>query len=233
MEEVLAIIPARGGSKGIPNKNIIPLLGKPLIEYTISAALQSKYVTKVMVSTDSDQIAKVSREKGAEVPFLRSEELAQDSTPAYPVIENILLEYQKTGFYPKWVIYLQPTSPLRTTKHIDEALEIAFQHQSEVVVSAVEVPHQFNPVSVMNLKDGKLSNFLHPEEGLILRRQEKPKVYARNGPAILILESKSLLERKALYGNDVRPYLMEMKESWDIDEKDDLLMVEALLSNKK
>ena len=123
--KILAVITARGGSKSIPNKNLLPIGGKPLIHYSIEAGLQSRHVDRVVVSTDDDKIATVSRSAGADVPFMRPAEIAQDSTPTLPVLQHCVAELRRTESYkPDGVLLLQPTSPLRTSTHIDAAIEI-------------------------------------------------------------------------------------------------------------
>ena len=229
--QILGLIPARGGSKGIPHKNITPLAGKPLLAYTCEAALHSRFLTRTLLNTDDPEIAAVGRECGVEVPFLRPPELAQDETPILPVIQHALdwlLEHD--NFVPEAVVLLQPTSPLRKSWHIDAAVSLLVDSGADTVVSVVEVPHNFNPVSVMRLdEDGYLTPFMVGPQ--ILRRQDKPRVYARNGPAVLIVRREVLLQGQ-LYGDRIYPYLMDRISSLDIDDVTDLRIAECWLQEK-
>ena len=226
--DVLGLIPARGGSKGIPGKNITPLAGKPLLAYTCEAALGSRRLSRVLLNTDDSQIAEVGKQLGVEVPFLRPEHLAQDDTPILPVIQQTL-EWLATydGYVPEAIMLLQPTSPLRRSKHIDTAIDIFNQENADTLVSVIEVPHQFNPVSVMKLTEG---GRLEPyKKGpMIFRRQDKPNVFARNGPAVLVIR-REVIERDQLYGERVFPYIMGRIESLDIDDEIDLKIAEYWL----
>jgi len=231
MREILGIIPARGGSKGIPRKNIVPLAGRPLISYSIRAARESGRMSRVVVSTDDIEIADVARREGAEVPYLRPVELAGDATPTLPVIQDMLRFLQEEpGFRPWAVVLLQPTSPLRTARHIDEAVALLEETGSDSVVSVIEVPHSFNPVSLMRIVDGRLVPFLEGEGTRVLRRQDIPLAYARNGPAVLVTRYETLMEKNDLYGSDCRPYPMDRECSIDIDSEFDLAFAEAVLS---
>lgn len=230
--KVLAIIPARGGSKGIPKKNIYPLDGKPLIAYTCESALKAKLVDRVILSTDSKEINDVAIAYGVESPFLRPNHLAEDNTPAFPVIEYTLNQLKDEGYEADAILLLQPTSPMRTSQHIDEAIQKFQDSKLDTLVSVVEVPHQYNPVSILTPKGDHLENYIQTDKQ-ILRRQDKPKVYARNGPAILINDCKSLLERGTLYPNKVAYYEMDTFSSHDIDNMEDLQIAEMLLRTKR
>lgn len=226
---IVALIPARGGSKGIKNKNIVPLCGKPLIAYTIEAAKNATSLDHVIVSTDSPEIAEIARKCGAEVPFLRPAELSGDETPMLDVVQHAL-EWCEKGFgHNKAVVLLQPTSPLRKAKHIDEAVELFCSRAVSSVVSVVEVPHQYSPVSVMALDGGFLRPFLKDEK-FIGRRQDKPLVFARNGPAVLV-SAAATLRAEELYGANCIPYVMPANESLDIDSLEDLSLAEQILSH--
>ena len=227
--EILGLIPARGGSKAIPHKNIAPLAGRPLLAYTCDAALASQRLTRVVLSTDDPAIAEVGQACGVEVPFMRPAELAQDDTPMLSVLQHALRWLQETeGYHPEMVVLLQPTSPLRRAEHIDGALDILLKTRADSVVSVVEVPHQFNPVSLMHLEEGRLVPFL--EGPLILRRQDKPPAYARNGPAVLAVRREVLLNEDSLYGDDCLPFIMDDQSSVDVDDSFDLAFVEFLLT---
>lgn len=219
--EILGLIPARGGSKSIPNKNITLLAGRPMLAYTCEAALASQYLKRIILSTDDPTIAEVGRKCGVEVPFLRPSKLAQDETPMLDVVRHVLNWLQeKEGYKPDIIVLLQPTSPLRKAEHIDAAVNILIKSGAESVVSVIEVPHQFNPVSVMRLENGKLVSFLPSPS--ILRRQDKPQIYARNGPVVLVTRREIILGKNSLYGDDCRPYIMNERDSIDVDTPLDL-----------
>lgn len=222
--EILAIIPARGGSKAIPRKNLAPLLGRPLITYTFDAAVDSKLLTRVIVSTDDHEIAATSRAAGIEVPFLRPAAIAQDSTPMIDVVRHALSAL--VPYDPEVVVLLQPTSPLRTSAHIDAAISLATATDADTVVTVVEVPHQFNPVSLMKMSDGFLTPYVEGEP--IFRRQDKPRLYARNGPAVLAIR-REVIDAGSLYGDRVRAVVMSKAESIDIDDAEDLAIAELWL----
>lgn len=223
---VLGVVPARGGSKGIPNKNLAMLAGRPLLAYTADAVHASRRLTRCMVSTDDAGIAEAARSLGLEVPFMRPSELASDDAPMLPVLLHAAREIARGGFTVDAVVLLQPTSPLRRAAHVDAAIDLLESTGADSVVSVVEVPHQFNPVSVMRLENGRLRPFV--DGPFIARRQDKPQVYARNGPAVLAVRVR-VLEAGSLYGNDCRPLIMDASESLDIDGPDDLALAELFL----
>lgn len=231
-KEILAIIPARGGSKGIPRKNIRLLAGKPLLAYTAEAALGSQLISRIVLSTEDEEISELGRFMGLETPFVRPIKLAQDDTPGLLVVQHAVraLEEQQS-YYPNIVIVLQPTSPLRISQHIDEALKIFLESDADSLVSVIEVPHIYNPYSVMHY-DGKwLSPFLKYNEGENLR-QKKPCFYARNGAALYVCTYECLLKKNSLFGNKVLPYFMKKEESIDIDDEVDWKIAEYFIREK-
>lgn len=229
---ILGLIPARGGSKGIPRKNLATLAGRPLIAHTIDAGLQAKSISRLIVSTDDDEIADVAKQHGAEVPFMRPAELAGDQTGALEVIQHALHTLEAAeGWRAEIVVYLQPTSPLRRAEHIDAAVELLLAKSADSVVSVVEVPHNFSPVSLMKLEQGFLEPYLG-ETGP-LRRQDKPLLYARNGPAILAASRATLLEQNSLFGTRVLPLVMEQAASQDVDTPFDLELAAWLLDRRE
>lgn len=217
--KILGVIPARGGSKGILNKNIKILKNKPLIAYTIEAALQSK-LNKVLVSTDSKKIAKVSESYGVEV-IKRPFELAKSSTPTLPVIQHALLKIKESF---DAVMTLQPTSPLRKVNHIDEAIKLFNANkEADSLVSVVEVPHNFSNEKIMSY-DGKfLLGDSRPK-----KRQDVQKTYARNGAAIYITKIDKI--DQYIFGGKILPYFMKKIHSFDIDDEDDWEIVEQILT---
>jgi CMP-N-acetylneuraminic acid synthetase len=228
--EVLGVIPARGGSKGIPGKNLAPVAGKPLLVWTIEAALASHSLTRVVLSTDDAVIADTGRERGVEVPFLRDPALAADDTPIVPVLVDLLDRLRaREQYVPDLVVLLQPTSPLRRAAEIDAAVALLVETGADSVVTVVEVPHQFSPVSVMTLVDGRLQSWA--DQATVTRRQDKPRLYARNGPAVVALRSP-VLASGSLYGADTRPLVMAPENSVDIDTPWDLALAEWVLERR-
>jgi CMP-N-acetylneuraminic acid synthetase len=224
---VLAVIPARGGSKGIPDKNLALLCGRPLLAYTADAVKGSRRITRAIVSTDDARIADCARSLGLDVPFMRPASLAGDDVPMLPVLQHAISEMEQTGFSADAVVLLQPTSPLRRAEHVDAAVDWLDRAGGDSVVSVVEVPHQFNPVSVMRIEDGWLKPFLDVPP--VTRRQEKPRVFARNGPAVLVVRA-GVVKDGSLYGERSWPLGMSPEDSLDIDTPWDLKLVESVLA---
>lgn len=215
--QVLGLIPARGGSKGIPGKNLVPLAGKPLLRWTVEAALAAETLARVVVSTDDDGIAAAA---GCEV-LRRPPELAADETPMLDVVLHALAELGPVDA----VCLLQPTSPLRRAEHVDGAVRLFEETGADGVVSVVPVPHQFLPGSLMRIEEGRLVAL---DQDAPTRRQDKPALWARNGPAVLVVRATGLAER-GLYGGDVRPYEMALEDSVDVDDPRDAAVADALL----
>ncbi len=229
----LAIIPARGGSKGIPKKNLCLLNGMPLIYHTINAAISSKFIEKTILSTDSQEIADVGSKYGAEVPFLRPEDYAKDSSPTIDtVLHTIKWLEENLSYEADAVILLQPTSPLRTVFHIDEAINIFNKKQPDTLVSIVEVPHNYSPDKLLRFDKNIMRSFENENSHTIKPRQDMPKLYARNGPAILIFNIDFIKKEKSFYSGNTLPYLMKKEVSIDIDDKSDLLLAELILKNR-
>ena len=228
---VFALIPARGGSKGIPRKNLVRICDRPLIEYSIRAARQAHSVDRVIVSTDDPEIAEISLACGAEVPFLRPAEFANDAASMLSVLCHALEWCEKNSAEQiDALVLLQPTSPLRTARHVDGAVELFFKSGASSVVSVIEVPHQFNPASVMSMKDGILQPYLE-NDAQPTRRQDKPRVFARNGPAVLVC-CPATLKSGELYGPKCVPYMMSAQDSLDIDEPMDIEQAEWLMKRR-
>ena len=218
---VEALIPARGGSKGILRKNLAPLGAKPLVVWTIEAALGSARVERTVVSTDDAEIAELALAHGAEV-LDRPDELAGDDVTMRDVVAHALQTMEADV-----VALLQPTSPFRTSRHVEEAVDLLVESGADGVVSVVEVPHRFGPPSLMELDGGRLVRL---DEAAYPNRQAKPVLYARNGPAILALAAGRIGDD--LYAGDLRPYVMDAESSVDVDEPFDLELAEFLLSRR-
>jgi CMP-N-acetylneuraminic acid synthetase len=216
MADIVALIPARGGSKAIPRKNLAMVAGRPLLAWTLDAALASRLVTRTVVSTDSDEIA--AAVGGADV-LRRPPELAADGTPMQAVLDHALSQFGCDV-----LVLLQPTSPLRRAEHVDAAVGLLVDTGADGVVSVVEVPHAFRPSSLMRLDDGRLVP-LDPDSPLV--RQQKAPLYARNGPAVLALRPGT-----RLYDGDWRAYPMDARDSLDVDTPFDLEVADLLLSGR-
>ncbi len=225
---VVGLIPARGGSKGIPRKNLAPCAGKPLIAWTCAAARAARTLGRVLVSTDDEAIAAAARALGVEVPFLRPPELAADGTPALPVIVHALDWLESQGEAVEALVLLQPTSPLRRAAHIDEAVGLFRRGGGDTVVSVVEVPHRYHPASVLRERDGVLTPY-HAGTETVTRRQGLEPLLARNGPAVLVV-SPATLRAGRLYGARTLAYRMAHSDSIDIDDAHDLRVAESLLA---
>lgn len=231
---VLGIIPARGCSKGIVGKNLASVAGKPLLAYACEAAQAAKSLTRVMISTDSPAIAECARAFGVEAPFPRPPELARDETPMLDVLLHAVEELRRAeGYRADLIVLLQPTSPLRRARHIDEAVERLRSSGADTVVSVIRVPHRFSPYSVMRDEGGFLRNFWEaPVPFDRLRRQEHPELFARNGPAVWASKVETLERERALYGGRVAAYLMDEEDSLDIDTADDLRVADYVLRER-
>jgi CMP-N-acetylneuraminic acid synthetase len=222
---ILGIITARGGSRGIPRKNIKLLGGKPLLAYTIEATQQSK-LKKFVVSTDDAEISQCAKEFAVEV-IHRPNELAKDNTPTLPVLQHVLTSISQEY---DAIMILQPTSPFRTCEDINNSIEL-FENdpQADSLVSVMEIPHNMSPCSAMELSNGYLFNY-QKNSDIILKRQDKPKCYARNG-AIYISKSNLVLQKQSIIGKDCLAYIMPKERSLDIDEPYDWKLAEFLLDN--
>jgi CMP-N-acetylneuraminic acid synthetase len=227
---VIGVVPARGGSKALPGKNLAMVAGRPLLAWTADAALAATTLGRVILSTDSPEIAAAGRSCGLDVPFLRPADLAHDQTPMVPVLQHVLAMLGDDGLSPDVLVLLQPTSPLRRAEHIDQAVERLKVTAADSVVSVVEVPHHFNPVSVLRDENGRLVPY--GQEATVTRRQDKPRVFARNGPAVLAVRAE-VIRRGSLYGDDSRAMLMTPEESIDIDSAWDLAVADWMLTRHR
>lgn len=221
----LVLIPARGGSKGVPGKNIKLLGGKPLIQYTLDAAKELFNEDEIIVSTDSEEIRKTVAEYGLKVPFLRPKELATDTAGTYEVLLHALDYMESKGIYNDIIILLQPTSPLRTSIHIKEALQL-YTNDLDMVVSVKET--KSNPYYILKEEneDGWLVN---SKQGKFARRQDCPKVWEMNG-AIFIINVKSLKKKSITEFVKVKKYVMSHEDSIDIDDVLDFDFAELVLN---
>ncbi len=230
--KVLGLIPARGGSKGIPGKNIKPLAGKALICYSIEAALASGELTEVLVSTDSEAIAEQSRQAGASVPFIRPAELASDRSPTIDTVIHALEFCQARGEHYDALCLLQPTCPFRTASAIREAIQRFMQSKADSLISVREVPHQYNPHWVFEPEgDSPFLKIATGEKNIIPRRQELPPAYHRDG-SIYITRTEVLLQQRSLYGERTAYWLNEEEGHVNIDTPADWAQAEAILKSR-
>lgn len=220
----LAIIPARGGSKGIPGKNLAVLGGRPLLAWSIQAALSSKCLDRVVVSTDDPAIAEVALALGAEVPFLRPEDLSRDETPTFPVIRHLHEALRKSGWSADVVAVLQPTSPFRTAHDIRECLRLQQELAADVIVSMT--PSEAHPAWCFSLSEaGSLVPFL--AEKMANRRQALSPIFRPNG-ALYVLTREYLEHNTTFYNEKTRAYIMPPERSLDIDTPWDLTLARLI-----
>jgi CMP-N,N'-diacetyllegionaminic acid synthase len=229
-QKIMVIIPARGGSKGIPNKNITSLGNKPLISYVIETARKSKHVNRVVVSTDDEKIAQTSRYYGAEVPFMRPSEMAQDESPVMPAIHHAVEWFaQNENYKADILLLLQPTSPFIQPQQIDTAIDILLADSTaDAVTTVIETPHNFHPYNVREIKsDGSVVFFMPDEHDRYPTRQTKPKFYAFGN--FYIFRYKTLTEYNSLYGKRCLPMIIDPMTAFDINYPFDLLVAESIL----
>lgn len=230
MTNILGIIPARDGSKGIPGKNIRILGGKPLIYYAANAARQSRLVDRLILTTDSAAIAEVGRSLGIEVPFLRPAHLAQDDTPMFPVIEHAVQFVENGGWQADIILLLQPTAPLRKAEHLNEAVRILNDTKCDAVASVVEVPQHYAPDFVLRLEEGKLKPFLEGGER-VTRRQDTRPAYSRDG-TIYAFRRDVFIHKRSIYGDDCRPLVIPRDQSCNLDTMEDWEEVEKKIADR-
>ena len=217
----LGLIPARGGSKSVPRKNVRRLAGKPVLVWTVETALASAALDRVVVSTDDEEIAETARACGAEVPFLRPPDLAEDDTPDLPVYRHAL---EQLGDTPDAVAWLRPTAPLRSAADIEEAVRLLEETGADCVRSVCSAEH--NPYWMGRLEDGRLMPLFDETYD---RRQLLPRVYRLNG-AVDVVRCAAVAAEGPLFGGDVRAYVMPPERSVDLDSELDFLLAEALLT---
>lgn len=226
--EVLAIIPARGGSKGVPRKNIKPLAGKPLIVWTIETTLRARYITRVIVSTDDDEIARISRAAGAEV-LARPAELAQDTTPSEPVFFHVLDTLRdQEGYVPAAFACVQCTTPLRGADVMDECIRLLFESGCDTVMTVATAQHWY--------LTGRLDAEGRYTADIDIRKrprsQEMGEKYRENG-AFYVLRPETLYRYGVRFGPDVRAVPMDVVRSMDIDSEEDFALCEEVLLGLK
>lgn len=228
--EIIGLITARGGSKEIPFKNTKLLAGKPMIVWTIQASLESRDLSRVIVSTDDVYIAEVSREFGAEVPFMRPKKLAKDNSPHIDVIIHTI-EWLRINdnYFPDYIMLLQPTSPLRTSKDIDQAIDLAIGKYADSVVSVSESPA--HPYKIKQIdKNGMLIDFVYTPKGY-LPRQSLTQAYFENG-AVYLTRTEVIQKQRTFYPDYTFPYIMPVERALDIDTPWDFYLADLVLRDK-
>ncbi|HEY3344596.1 MAG TPA: acylneuraminate cytidylyltransferase family protein [Anaerolineaceae bacterium] len=230
--KILALIPARGGSKGVPRKNIRPLAGRPLIAYTIDAALAVRErLHRVVVSTDDPEIATLAVAHGAEAPFLRPADLAADRSPTLPVLQHALrFVEEQDGVQMDWVLLLQPTALFRAAADIHAALDLALAGSCDSVISVVQV-FATHPILMKRIEAGRLLPFCIEEPEGTRRQDYRPEAYMRNG-AIYLTRRDCLVEKNSIWGEVIRPYIMPEERSVNIDGELDFKLAEFLLTER-
>ena len=230
---VLGVILARGGSKGIPKKNIYPLCGHPLIAYSITAALNSGHIDELVVSTDSEEIARVARRYGSKVPFIRPTDLAGDKVPSVDALRHAALEAEEFfGHQFDYIVELPCVAPLRDYTHINAALQKLHSTGCDSVISVVDTGEK-HPIRLKKIIDDQIFDFCdeYPEPAVGSRRQDlKPESYVRNG-AIYSMTRKTLVDNHSRHGLDSRPYIMSSEKSINIDEPLDMKLAEFFIEN--
>jgi CMP-N,N'-diacetyllegionaminic acid synthase len=225
---VLGVITARGGSKGIPKKNIAPLMGRPLLAYTAETALRARRLARVILSTDDPEIAAVGKGCGVDVPFLRPKELAGDGTPSVPVVQDAVRRLDETGDAYDAVFLLQPTNPLRTVEDIDGAIGLLERTGADSVISFADAGER-HPARMKFIDgEGRVSDppFAEAFEGM--PRQKLPKLYLRDG-SVYLTRRDVLMEQSSLKGRDCRAWIIPEERAWNIDSPFDLFIVEQMM----
>lgn len=231
-KKIIAIIPARGGSKGLPRKNIRTLAGKPLIAWTIEQARKSKYIDKVIVSTEDTEIAEISRKYEAEVPFLRPIELAKDDSPTIDAIMHALNWFEERGDCFDLVVLLEATSPLRDVEDIDKCIETLINHQGAraiVSIAKLESGHPEFNVTINN--EGFIKKLDGTSNFKVLRRQELEDIYFFEG-SVYISEILTLKQKRTFYHESTLAYVVPKYKSLEVDDLCDFISIEGLMKAK-
>ncbi|RKL69100.1 acylneuraminate cytidylyltransferase [Salipaludibacillus neizhouensis] len=224
---ILGIIPARGGSKRLPNKNVSSLNGKPLIEYSILTANNSTHINRVVVSTENKEIAHISRNAGADIPFLRPSELAEDNSNVIDTCLHLLKELKQSELYvPDIIILLQPTSPLRSSDHIDEAIELLLKEKADTVLSVSPLEYALNTLMKVNTS-GCMTPYLANNSF-----NKTDQIYRLNG-AIYVVRVQTIIENKSFSSSHSIPYIMPLDKSVDIDTAFDFQLVSFLMKKEQ
>jgi CMP-N,N'-diacetyllegionaminic acid synthase len=225
---VLGIVTARGGSKGIPRKNLRRVLGKSLLEYTAEAALAAERLSRVILSTDDEEIAEAGRQCGLEVPFMRPLALARDTTASVPVIQHAVRHFESRGIEFDAVFVLQPTNPLRRPEDIDGSIELLEISGADSVISFVDIGEKHPARMKIITPDGKVHHPPYAERVEGQRRQSLPKLYLREG-SVYVTRTAVLMKQDSLQGRDCRAWIIPPERACNIDTPFDLFLAEQLL----
>lgn len=228
--QILGLITARGGSKGVPGKNIKPLGGKPLLQYSIDAARSCPGIQRLVLSTDDPAIAECGKALGAEVPFMRPEALALDNTPTLPVVQHVLQELAKTGAHFDAVCLLQPTSPFRRESLLNDCITRFIESQADTLITVRKVPAEYNPHWTFEEKQDGLLRISTGEENIIPRRQELPVAWHRDGQVYITLSSV-IQNENTLLGKKMVGFDNSLSAPINIDTMEDWYKAEAYINN--
>lgn len=231
--KIIAIIPARSGSKGLPRKNILDLCGKPLIAWSIDTAKESAYLDRVIVSTDSEEIANIAKNYDCEVPFIRPKELASDTASSIDVILHAINHFENNNEYFDYILLLEPTSPLRTVEDIDNPIKNLIDNKdAESLVSVAKQESAHPEFSVIITKNGLIQPFINKKKMEAKRRQDLKEAFYFEG-TIYLSKVSAIKIKKSFYHDKTLPYIVERYKALEIDEINDLICAEALMKWKK
>jgi CMP-N-acetylneuraminic acid synthetase len=228
---VLGIVPARGGSKGIPRKNVAILAGKPLLQYTAEVALAAKTLSRTILSTDDPEIAEIGAKCGLDVPFLRPKELSDDHAASLSVVQHAVRFLEGLGESYDAICLLQPTSPLRKTRYIDECVQLMIETSADSVISVLPVPHTYNPHWVFIQRPDGYLKLCTGEESPITRRQDLPPAFHREGSVYLTMRDVVMIHN-SLYGNRIVGYVVPSGETVNLDSLADWHKAEIILKGR-
>lgn len=230
--QVLGIVTARGGSKGIPRKNLVPLAGKPLLAYTAEVALASKGLKRTVLSTDDDEIARIGKSYGLDVPFLRPAELALDGTPTIPVLQDVVRRLEEAGERYDAIFLLQPTNPLRMVSDIDGAIELLRETGADSVISFVDTGERHPARMKLIDETGRVTDPPFAEEFEGQPRQQLKKMFVRDG-SVYLTRRDVLMCQNSLKGRDCRAWIIPEERSRNIDDEFDLFLVEQMMKYQR
>ncbi len=230
-KRILGIIPARGGSKGIPGKNIIDLAGRPLISYTIKTAIESNVFHRIICSTDDEKIAKIAEQYGAEVPFIRPKKLSRDDTPMKAVLRHAVLFVEKQEDKKiDYVFCLQPTNPFRSVEDITRAVAEIPKRNTDSVIGVIRVESD-HPILMKKIVNGLLVPFMIPEKEGTPRQKYKPHAYKRSG-SVYLTKRDVLIGQDSIWGKRIRPLIVSKESAINIDDQIDLETARAFIKLK-
>ncbi|MFQ6049523.1 MAG: acylneuraminate cytidylyltransferase family protein [Candidatus Paceibacterales bacterium] len=232
--KILCLIPARGGSKRIPKKNIVPLLGRPMIEYVFNAVKKSKLVNRIILTTDDEEIARIGRKNGIEIPFKRPQSLATNKTPTLPVLKHALkFLKEKENYWPDFILLVTPDSPLIQTDQIDRALKLLIRRKVDSVETVIEVPTVFHPYNERYIDKKGFTHFLMPKERAkhSIESGKRPKIYAFGN--LFAFKPENLFKTNTVQGKSSISIIIDRETAWDVNDPFDLFIAECLMRKRK